>query len=286
MRQQRADGRGSGFLWKAASSILTAVLFAALARAQHPDPPKPGPAPAPADTDEQRITDLVNANHILFDLGVMDGFGHVSVRSAKNPAHYFMSQSKAPGMVTKDDILELNENSEVANGPGRATLERYIHGEIYRLRPDVQAVVHSHSPAVIPFGATKVAMRPVLQTAGFLPPATPIFEIRDVVGDEGEMLIVSSRIGAAMARALGDAPVVLLRGHGSAVVGANLRDAVYRSYYTLVNAQIQMEALKLGEPVYLTPVEAAKVDVVNRAATGKSWELWLAHANANTACRK
>ena len=261
-----------------AACLLALMLAAALAFAQQPAAPKP------ADTDQQRIADLVDANHILYDLGVVDGFGHVSVRSASNPAQFFMSQSKAPGMVTGTDILELNENSETARGPGRAALERYIHGEIYRLRPDVGAIVHSHSPAVIPFGATRAGLRPILQTAGFLPAVTPVFEIRDV-STEDEMLIVSNRLGAGLAKSLGSAPVVLMRGHGNAVVGPTLRDAVYRAYYTQLNAQIQAEALRLGEPVYLTPAEATKVDRINRTATANSWELWLSHVNRE-ACRK
>jgi HCOMODA/2-hydroxy-3-carboxy-muconic semialdehyde decarboxylase len=264
------------------------MLTAVLAAAQQAGPQKPQrQTMAPADTDEQRIADLVIANHILFDLGVLDGFGHVSVRSVKNPSHFFLSQSKAPGMVTKDDIMELDENSEPVSGQhGRPSVERFIHGEIYRLRPDVQAVVHSHNQAVIPFGVTKIPLRPIIHTAGFLPPVTPVFEIRTVAGEDNSMLIVNNRIGAGLAKVLDNAPVVLMRGHGDAVVASNVRDVVYRAVYTQMNAQVQAEALKLGEPVYLNPMEAAKVDVMNRAAIFKSWDLWVAHVNADAACRK
>jgi len=290
MFEKRVFGHNYRFLRIAATCLLAVLVSSTLAaaqeRASQSQRQTAASAQTPADTDEQRIADLVTANHILFDLGVLDGFGHVSVRSVKNPAHFFMSLSKAPGMVTKEDILELDENGEVVRGQGRPALERFIHSEIYRLRPDVQAVVHSHSQAVIPFGATKVGLKPIVHTAGFLPPVTPVFEIRTVAGEENSMLVITRQIGLGLARALGSAPVVLMRGHGDAVVGANLHDAVYRAYYTQVNAQVQAEALRLGEPVYLNPTEAAKVDALNRAATFKSWDLWVAHANADAACRK
>jgi len=234
----------------------------------------------PADSDEQRIQELILANHIIADLGVVDGFGHVSVRSFSNPSHYFLAKSKAPALITREDIMEFDENSEPVDAQGRTPyLERFIHGEIYRVRPDVQSVVHSHSPAVIPFGVTTVALRPIMHMAGFLPQTTPVFEIRNAAGDDNGILVSDRMLGAALAKSLGDAPVALMRGHGSAVVGPSIRVAVFRAVYTQVNAQIEAEALKLGPPVFLNAMEAAKVDTANRGNVNRAWDIWASHAS-------
>jgi ribulose-5-phosphate 4-epimerase/fuculose-1-phosphate aldolase len=237
------------------------------------------------DSDEQRIADLVTGNHILFDQGVVDGFGHITVRSAKNPSHYWMASSVAPGLVTKDDIIEFDENSQALEARGRPIHgERFIHGEIYRVRPDAISIVHSHSSAVIPFGVTKAPLRPVIHTAGFLPPVTPVFEIRAVAGDDNHILVNTREFGAGLAKVLGNAPVVLLRGHGDAVVGGNVKKAVYRAIYTQLNAQIQAAALQVGQGdvVYLNPMEAANVDVINEGGgVERSWQIWAARASAD-----
>ena len=235
------------------------------------------------DTDEQRIDDLISANHILFAQGVLDAYGHVSVRSVRNPSHYFLSRSRAPGLVTRQDIMEFDEDSNPVDGQGRPMYsERFIHGEIYRARPDVQSVVHCHSPVVIPFGVTNVALRPVMHMAGFLPPVVPIFEIRTVAGPSNGMLITDKGLGAAVAKSLGMSSVVLMRGHGMATTGPSVRHAVFRAIYTQVNAQIELEALKLGPVTFLNPTEAAKVDAVNEgsllSSNPRQWELWKAQA--------
>jgi ribulose-5-phosphate 4-epimerase/fuculose-1-phosphate aldolase len=239
------------------------------------------------DSDEQRIADLVTANHILFDQGVVDGFGHISARSVKNPSHFWLSQSRPPGMVSKEDILEFDENSEAIDRGGRPLYsERYIHGEVLRARPDVMSVVLGHASAVIPFGVTGVPFKPVIHTAGFLPPVTPIFEIRDVASEDSSMLISSNKLGAGLAKSLGQFPVVLMRGHGKTVVGTSVRSAVYRSIYTQLNAQIQTNSLMLGagKVVYLTPMEAANVNVLNETGgIERIWQIWVAQADANLA---
>ena len=236
-------------------------------------------------TDEERIDDLVTANHILFQQGVVDGFGHVSVRSIAKPAHFFMSWNKAPALVTKDDMLEFDQDSTPLNANGRFPYgERFIHGEIYRARPDVQAVVHSHSPAVVPFGVTGVALRPIMHLAGFLPQYVPVFDIRNVSGDNNRITVNTIEEGAALAKVLGDSSVALMRGHGDAVVGASVKHAVYRAIYTQVNAQIQLQALPLGQITYLNPLESANVDVSNEKGGGhKAWDIWRAEAMANSA---
>jgi ribulose-5-phosphate 4-epimerase/fuculose-1-phosphate aldolase len=236
-------------------------------------------------TDEERIDDLVTANHILFSQGVVDGFGHLSVRSVDHPTHFFMSWNKAPALVTKDDMLEFDQDSTPLNANGRFPYgERFIHGEIYRARPDVQAVVHSHSPAVIPFGVTGVAMRPIMHLAGFLPQNAPVFDIRTVSGENNRITVGSKEEGAALAKVLGNSPVVLMRGHGDAVVGPSIKHAVYRAIYTELNAKIQFQALLLGQITFLNPMEAANVDISNESGGGhKAWEIWKAEAMANSA---
>lgn len=240
-----------------------------------------------ADNDDQRIADLVTGNHILFDQGVVDGFGHISARCVKNPAHFWLSQSRAPGIVTKDDILEFNEDSQPVNSHGRPLYsERFIHGEVYRARPDVISVVHSHSTAVIPFGVTGVALRPVIHTAGFLPQVTPVFEIRDAAGEDNGILVATNQLGAALAKALGKSPVVLMRGHGDTVVGPSVKAAVYRAVYVQLDAQVQAESLMLGggKVTYLNPMEATNVDKMTEGnGVERVWQIWEARANANLA---
>ena len=169
------------------------------------------------------IDDLVSANHILYKEGVVDGFGHVSVRDERNPERFLLARSIAPATVSARDVMEFGIDGEPLNPRGRKPyLERYIHSEIYRARPDVVAIVHSHSPALIPFGITGTSLKPVYHMSGFLGSATPIFEIRDAGGPATDMLIRDRKLGAALARTLGAAPFALMRGHGSVAVGGDV----------------------------------------------------------------
>jgi len=225
------------------------------------------------------IDDLVSANHILFKEGVVDGFGHVSVRDERAPERFLLSRSLAPGRVRARDIMEFGLDGEPLNARGRRPyLERFIHSEIYRARPDVVAVVHNHSPALIPFGITGTALRPVFHMSGFLGSATPIFEIREAGGPATDMLIRDHKLGAALARALGAAPFALMRGHGSVAVGATLKQVVFRAIYAEVNARLQSEALRLGAINYLNDAEAANAARTNDSVIDRPWELWLARA--------
>ena len=292
-RNHCCAGSGRHLLVLLATALVAAALLAATPawtgqatyspKADNASAAAPQAAsPQPVDSDEQRIQDLIIANHIIADQGVVDGFGHISVRSFSNPSHFFLSRSKAPALITREDIMEFDENSEPVDAHGRKPyLERFIHGEIYRARPDVQSVVHSHSPAVIPFGATNVPLRPIMHMAGFLSQTTPVFEIRDFAGDDDGILVSNRMLGAALAKTLGDSPVVLMRGHGDAVVGPSIRIAVFRAIYTQVDAQIESEALKLGQPVFLNAKEAANVDESNRQQVGRAWDIWAAHAAAS-----
>lgn len=225
--------------------------------------------------------ELAVANHILFRQRVVDGFGHVSARDAGNPDGFFLSRSMAPALVAAADIMRLGMDGEATGGDGRKSyLERYIHSEIYRARPDVMAVVHSHSAAVIPFGLVPgVPLRPVCHMCGFLAAAgAPVFEIRRFAGDASNLLIDSRKLGTDLAQVLGAHQAVLMRGHGSTVVGRTLREAVFRAVYLEVNARLQSEALKLGEPVYLTDGEAASIDAMNAGTLDRAYDLWVREA--------
>ncbi|HZQ60468.1 MAG TPA: class II aldolase/adducin family protein [Casimicrobiaceae bacterium] len=227
------------------------------------------------------IDDLVTANRILYRQKVVDGFGHVSARHPLDPERFLLSQSKAPGTVEKSDILVYGLDGEVIDAQGRRLyLERYIHSAIYAARPDVMSVVHSHSPAVIPFGIAGVPMRPVMHVCGFLGAHVPVFEIRDAAGPASDLLIRSQQLGNAMARVLGDAPVVLMRGHGSTAVADSIPLAVYRAVYTEVNARIEADALRLGPVNFLTPEEAAAAAATNAGPNvlTRIWELWKSEA--------
>lgn len=227
------------------------------------------------------IDDLVSANHILFKEGVVDGFGHVSVRDERDPERFLLSRSIAPATVTARDVMEFGMDGEPLNARGRRPyLERFIHSEIYRLRPDVVAVVHSHSPALIPFGITGTSLRPVFHMSGFLGSATPIFEIREAGGPATDMLIRDRKLGTALARKLGTAPFALMRGHGSVAVGATLKQVVFRSIYAEVNARLQSEALRLGTITYLNDAEAANAARTNDSVIDRPWGLWKARVKS------
>jgi len=242
-------------------------------------------AQAPASMPADLVEEFVVGNRILFDQGIIiDGFGHLSVRSPADPTHFYMSRARGAGLVVPDDIIEFDSNSTALNpGDRRPFSERWIHGEIYRTRPDVMAVVHTHAPSVIPFGVTGVPLRPILHMAGFLSHEIPVFEIRDVAGDDSNMLIQTAPLGAALAKVLGQGPVVLMRGHGMTVVGKTIRQAVSRSIYTDVNARAELEALKLGSHiVFLTEKEGANIAAVNDASINRSWEIWKQKALQDT----
>ena len=229
--------------------------------------------------DPALIEDLVAANRILAALEIVDGYGHVSVRHDKNPDHYLIARSIAPESVAARDILELDLDSKpVGGGDAKMYLERFIHGEIYKVRPDVKAVVHNHSAAVIPFGVTGAQLRPIYHMAGFIGRGVPTFEIRDA-GGETDMLIKTPELGAALARTLGDKPAALMRGHGAVVVGDSLPQVVGRSYYLQMNAKLQAQAMALGGEVnYLDAEEAHKTD--GFGGYERAWDLWKRKAMA------
>jgi ribulose-5-phosphate 4-epimerase/fuculose-1-phosphate aldolase len=222
------------------------------------------------------IDELVAANHILFDQGVVDGFGHVSVRHPVASDRFLLARSIAPALVTRDDIMEFDLDGNPLEAGGRAVyLERFIHSEIYRARADAGAVVHSHSPAVVPFGVVKdVRLRAVGHLGGILGEGCPVFEIRETAGPGSDLLIRNRALGAALAKSLGRGLVVLMRGHGCTVVGLTVRHAVFNAVYTEKGAALQAEAMRLGTVTYLTREEAEAAAVCNAGQIDRSWELW------------
>jgi ribulose-5-phosphate 4-epimerase/fuculose-1-phosphate aldolase len=227
--------------------------------------------PAP---DAGLVDKLVVANRILYRQGVVDGFGHVSVRHDKSPGHFLLARNMAPGLVRRYDIITFDLDGTALDAEGRRVyLERFIHGEIYRARPDVQAIVHSHSPSVIPFGVTGQPLRPIFHMSGFLGEGAALFEIRETGGDT-DMLIRDNRLGKALAHSLGARSTVLMRGHGSTVVGTSIEQALYRAIYAEVNAKLQLQAVTLGEVNYLNPREAAMAAATNDTQLARVWELW------------
>jgi len=224
--------------------------------------------------DPALIEDLVLANRILADQGVLDGFGHVSARHDKYPDRFLMSQSRAPAAVTTADIKQFELDGRPIGEVLKPPLERFIHSEIFRARPEVMAVVHSHSPAVIPFGVTDVPLRAICHVSAFIGVRAPVFEIRDAAGDDSSLLITTPYLGTALAKALGNATLVLMRGHGDAVVGGSVRQAVYRAIYTEMNARQQSESMRLGSVNFLTKGEAASAALSVESDLSKPWEHW------------
>ncbi|HEX9557003.1 MAG TPA: class II aldolase/adducin family protein [Reyranella sp.] len=248
------------------------LLAVGLCLAGLPALAQPKSAGAP---DATLIEDLVVANRVLADLGVLDGFGHVSVRHDKDANRYLMSRSMAPALVKADDVLEYDLESTAVDAKGRALfLERFIHGEIYKARPEVRAIVHSHSPSVIPFGVSRTRLQPIYHMSSFLGLDVPVFEIRDIAGPASDLLVRNAQIGAALAKVLGDKTVVLMRGHGSVTVGTSIPQVVFRAYYAEMNARLQSEAIKLGAVTYLSAEEAAASAKTNDALVMRPWELW------------
>lgn len=236
-------------------------------------------------TLDETLDDLVDANRILADQGIFDAFGHVSARCPQDPSRFWLSRNLAPGSVTRADLLAFDVvtgEPQAANAP-KVYLERHIHSEVYRARPDVMAVVHNHSPAVLPFAIARGArLRPVCHMAGFLGgqahEAPPLFEIRDHAGPASDLLVRDRGLGAALARTLGDGRAVLMRGHGITLVAASLRVAVFRAIYAEANARLLLQALPLGPPEPLTPGEADAARETNEGQVARPWALWRARA--------
>jgi ribulose-5-phosphate 4-epimerase/fuculose-1-phosphate aldolase len=231
--------------------------------------------------DEALLEDIVAANRVLADQGVLDGYGHVSVRDPRHPDRFLLAWARAPELVTAEDVMEHDLDGSPRDARGRRPYsERFIHGEIYRVRPDVRAVVHHHSPSVIPFGASGVPLRPLYHMSAFLGDGIPVFEIRDAAPAMTDMLVRTPGLGRALAGTLGGRAAALMRGHGAVVVGDSLPQVVGRSFYLELNARLQLQAMLLGRGVtYLDP-EEARLATETLAGYERAWELWKRRALA------
>jgi ribulose-5-phosphate 4-epimerase/fuculose-1-phosphate aldolase len=226
--------------------------------------------------------DLACAYRILAEHGVIDAYGHVSARSERDPGRYSMARSLAPELVVEGDMIEYDLDSNPLDANGRESVrERFIHGEIYKTRPDVMAVVHNHSPSVVPFSVTGVPMRPLFHMAAFVGEGLPNFEIRKAQKGT-DLLVKTPYLGKALAKTLGKAPAALMRGHGSVTVGETLARAVGRSVYLELSAKMQLEAMLIagrgGKITYLDKAEvkaSVPVQDYNRA-----WPMWREKALA------
>jgi HCOMODA/2-hydroxy-3-carboxy-muconic semialdehyde decarboxylase len=222
------------------------------------------------------IEDLVAASRILAREGIVDAFGHVSVRHDRDRNRFLLSRSLAPALVTPEDIIEYDLESNPVNANGRALFsERFIHSEIYKARPDVNAVVHAHAPSVVSFSVSTIPLRPIYHMSAFIGEGLPMFDIRQAAGMT-DMLVSNGDRGRALAQKLATKTAVLMRGHGVAVVGPSLPFAVGRSIYLELNARIQSQAMSLGGGVtYLDPEEARKViESGENRSYERAWELW------------
>jgi ribulose-5-phosphate 4-epimerase/fuculose-1-phosphate aldolase len=224
------------------------------------------------------IDDLVAANRILADHGVLDAYGHISARDPDNKDRYWLARSMAPSLVTADDIIEFDlDNNPVRADENRLFFERVIHGEVYKARPDVMAVVHNHSPSLIPFANSDTKLRPMVGNAAFLGEGAPVFDIRSV-DDEGDLNVCTVPQAKALAQALGRHWVVLLRGHGAVAVGTTVRHCVRHAIIAQRNARAQIEATLLGPVHFLT---ASEIDYARRMKPkdpDRAWQLWKAKA--------
>jgi ribulose-5-phosphate 4-epimerase/fuculose-1-phosphate aldolase len=233
--------------------------------------------------DLKRILDeLVTANRIVAQEGVVDAFGHVSIRHPDDPERYFLSRSRSPALVTRDDLMEFTLDGTPIDQQGRVMYaERHIHGAIYEARPDVMAVIHNHSPAVIPFGVTGVKLRPLLHVAGAMGGDIRTWDIADRFGDATNLLVTDMVQGRDLAHTHGANAVTLMRGHGCAVSAGTLKHAVLIAIYTQVNANLQMAAMQMGTPRFLSPAEVQKCTemVHSSLSTDRAWDFFAARAH-------
>jgi len=225
------------------------------------------------------IDDLVAAYRILAEHGVIDAYGHVSLRSPTNPQRYYLARSLAPERVQAEDMMEYDLDSNPLDARGRESVtERFIHGEIYKARPDILAVVHNHSPSVVPFSVTGVPMRALWHMAAFIGDGLPTWEIRDVRKGT-DLLVRDAPLGASLAKTLGKKPAALMRGHGSVTVGESLPRAVGRSVYLEMSAKMQMQALALSQKVNYLDESEVKASTPLQDYK-RAWPLWREKALA------
>jgi ribulose-5-phosphate 4-epimerase/fuculose-1-phosphate aldolase len=225
------------------------------------------------------LEELVTANRILANEGIVDSFGHVSARHPDNPQHYLLSRARAPERIERGDIIEYTlDGAAIDKNAPAPYMERFIHGAIYEAQPDVQAVVHNHSPSVIPFGVTGRKLKPFLHLCAHIGQEVPTWDSRDAFGDT-TLLVGDMAMGRDLAKLLGARPTTLMRGHGATVVGRTVRHAVFVSVYLEVAAKLQMQAMALGDIKFLSTGEVDKiVERLNDYSLNRAWENWARRA--------
>jgi HCOMODA/2-hydroxy-3-carboxy-muconic semialdehyde decarboxylase len=225
------------------------------------------------------IEEIVTANRILANEGIVDSFGHVSARHPDHPDQYLLSRARAPERIEPGDIVAYKLDGTAIDERGRAPyLERFIHGAIYEARPDVHAVVHNHSPSVIPFGVTGKTLKPLLHMCASCGHEVPVWDSQTKFGDT-TLLVSDMAMGRDLAQHLGARPTTLMRGHGATVAGRSVRHAVFISVYLEVGAKLQMQAMQMGEIKFLTKGEVDKIVArVNDYTLNRAWENWARRA--------
>ena len=226
--------------------------------------------------------DLVIANRVLAHEGVLDAYGHVSVRHPERPDRYLMAWARSPELIEEDDLIEFSLDGTSFDPARRAPyLERFIHGAIYERRPDVNAVCHNHTLSILPFSISRsVKLRPVIHTGRVLGGEVPVWDIADEFGSSTNLLVMNMDQGRSLARALGEGRIALMRGHGSVVVGADVPGVVAGCIAMDKNAQVQLQALHLGE---ITPLAPGEISSPPRPTEGpplpdRAWEYWQRRA--------
>jgi ribulose-5-phosphate 4-epimerase/fuculose-1-phosphate aldolase len=226
------------------------------------------------------LRQLVIANRILAHENVIDDFGHISVRHPTNPQRYFLSRSRSPEIVVREDIIEFTLEGEPIEQNGRPMYrERPLHGAVYMARPDINSVSHHHARSVLPFSVTDVPLRPVFHMGSVIGHRVPVWDSRAEFGDTN-MLVETLPQGQAMARAMGQERCVLLRGHGATCCGSSLQEAVFVSIYLKENAELLLETLPLGQPNYLSAGEIDKTRelLLSPFSQTRSWDYRTARA--------
>jgi ribulose-5-phosphate 4-epimerase/fuculose-1-phosphate aldolase len=228
---------------------------------------------------EKLFEELVTANRILAREGIVDGFGHVSVRHPDNPQRYLLSRARAPDCIEEGDVMEFTLDGTAIDAQGRAPyLERFIHGAIFEARPDVHSVVHNHSPSVIPFSVTAMKLKPLLHMCANIGHDVPVWDSHDKFGDTA-LLVENMDMGRDLARAMGAGRTILMRGHGATVLAPSIRHAVFTSVYLEVNAKLQMQAMAMGDIKFLTPGEVdAIISRTGPYTLNRAWENWCRRA--------
>jgi ribulose-5-phosphate 4-epimerase/fuculose-1-phosphate aldolase len=233
------------------------------------------------------IRDLVVANRILGNEGVVDAFGHISIRHPENPERYFLACSRSPGLVNEDDIVEFDLDSNRLDGTNRAIYaERFIHGCVYKARPDVMSVCHSHAHAVVPFTVTNTPIEPIWVMASGSGAGVPNWDIRDEFPNEGTMLVVNDATGRSLAKTLGAGRVCLLRGHGAVIATSELKATVMVSIGLMCNAAMLIQAHTLSQGrgdaavKHLSPAEIESTNKILLGPLGldRAWEYWRVRA--------